>query len=399
MLENELVDFQQKNFKFEQNIQNLRLNLAIQIKESAEKENVLQTQIIDLQNEKQSLIDNLTKQLEQNKQTNQQVQIQVSQLKQEKFDLQEKLIQTEVNIQQLKSKQKSLSEQKEQLENKLEQIKMQLTQALQIKDNKINELEKKLVTLDQERIKQLKDKEEELSNIEKELLNKLTSGEDTKEIHKEKEAKRKEMNELQQELSRTSASYDANRKKQILNQVNNFLKVKGDFLNLREKAIKKLHNCCNHLESSINKERNTISSIRDIKTTKLTDKYTKEFQINVLTNFGALNTKKRCNKRARLILIKLKDGNKIIRGYNPLSWKDSSKYLSTNDSLFSHFKSTLNPSSTIPSRVKNKKVSLVMVAFEYLIKIVDLKNTKIALLKITISKLKDCEVVRKIHDT
>ncbi|PKY63346.1 hypothetical protein RhiirA4_532554, partial [Rhizophagus irregularis] len=75
-LENELVDFQQKNFKFEQNIQNLRLNLAIQIKESAEKENVLQTQIIDLQNEKQSLIDNLTKQLEQNKQTNQQVQIQ-----------------------------------------------------------------------------------------------------------------------------------------------------------------------------------------------------------------------------------------------------------------------------------------------------------------------------------
>ncbi|CAB4399013.1 unnamed protein product [Rhizophagus irregularis] len=345
MLENELVDFQQKNFKFEQNIQNLRLNLAIQIKESAEKENVLQTQIIDLQNEKQSLIDNLTKQLEQNKQTNQQVQIQVSQLKQEKFDLQEKLIQTEVNIQKLKSKQKSLSEQKEQLENKLgqskvnceqieqekirlhnmvkglsqeqklttklkaklekeiaqleqkliieEQIKMQLTQALQIKDNKINELEKKLVTLDQERIKQLKDKEEELSNIEKELLNKLTSGEDTKEIHKEKEAKRKEMNELQQELSRTSASYDANRKKQILNQVNNFLKVKGDFLNLREKAIKKLHNCCNHLESSINKERNTISSIRDIKTTKLTDKYTKEFQsILVKYNDGLLELNK-----------------------------------------------------------------------------------------------------------
>ncbi|PKB92294.1 hypothetical protein RhiirA5_387811, partial [Rhizophagus irregularis] len=68
-LENELV-------RFEQNNQNQRLNLAIQIKEFAEKENVLQTQIIDLQNEKQSLIDNLTKQLEQNKQTNQQVQIQ-----------------------------------------------------------------------------------------------------------------------------------------------------------------------------------------------------------------------------------------------------------------------------------------------------------------------------------
>ncbi|POG58008.1 hypothetical protein GLOIN_2v1734517 [Rhizophagus irregularis DAOM 181602=DAOM 197198] len=170
---------------------------------------------------------------------------------------------------------------------------MQLTQALQIKDDKINELEKKLVTLDQERIKQLKDKVKELNKIEKELLNKLTSGENTKEIHKEKEAKQKEMNELQQELSRTSDSYDANRKKLIISQVNNFLKVKGDFLTLREEAIKKLQNCCNHLESSINKERNTISSIRDLKTSKLTDKYTKEFQsILVKYNDGLLELNK-----------------------------------------------------------------------------------------------------------
>ncbi|CAB5350404.1 unnamed protein product [Rhizophagus irregularis] len=183
-----------------------------------------------------------------------------------------------------------------QLEQKLiieEQIKMQLTQALQIKDDKINELEKKIVTLDQERIKQLKDKVKELNKIEKELLNKLTSGENTKEIHKEKEAKQKEMNELQQELSRTSDSYDANRKKLIISQVNNFLKVKGDFLTLREEAIKKLQNCCNHLESSINKERNTISSIRDLKTSKLTDKYTKEFQsILVKYNDGLLELNK-----------------------------------------------------------------------------------------------------------
>ncbi|POG57568.1 hypothetical protein GLOIN_2v1738794 [Rhizophagus irregularis DAOM 181602=DAOM 197198] len=183
-----------------------------------------------------------------------------------------------------------------QLEQKLiieEQIKMRLTQALQIKDDKINELEKKLVTLDQERIKQLKDKEKELSKIEKELINKLTSGENTKEIHKEKEAKQKEMNELQQELSRISASYNANRKKRILNQVNNFLKVKGDFLTLQEEAIKKLQNCCNHLESSINKEKDTIGSIEDIKTSKFIDKYTKEFQsILVKYNDGLLELNK-----------------------------------------------------------------------------------------------------------
>ncbi|UZN99664.1 uncharacterized protein OCT59_000931 [Rhizophagus irregularis] len=343
-LENELFDLQQRNFKFEQNNQNPRLKFAKQIKEFAKKENVLQTQIIDLQNEKQNLAGNLTEQLGQNKLINQQVQDQICQLKQEETKLQEKLSQIKANIQELKSYKESLIEQKEQLENRLnqfqvnyeqieqekirlynmaeglsqeqkqtiklkikfekeiaqleqnliieEQIKMQLTQALQIKVDKINELEQKLINLDQERIKKLQNKRKELSEIEKELLNKLTSGKNTKEIHKE-EAKQKEINELQQELSRTLASYNINRKKQVFNQVNNFLKVKGDFLTLREEAIKKLQNCCNHLESSINKERNTIGSNRDMKISKLTDKYTKKFQsILVKYNDGLLELNK-----------------------------------------------------------------------------------------------------------
>ncbi|PKC55576.1 hypothetical protein RhiirA1_475374, partial [Rhizophagus irregularis] len=274
-----------------------------------------------------------------------QVQDQISQLKQEETKLQEKLSQIEANIQELKSHKESLIEQKEQLENNLnqfqvnyeqteqekirlynmtegllqeqklkiklkiklekeiaqlkqkliieEQIKVQLTRALQIKEDKINELEQKLINLDQERIKKLQDKRKKLIEIEKELLNKLTSGKNTKEIHKEEDAKQKEMNELQQELSRTLASYNVNRKKWVFNQVNNLLKVKGDFLTLREEAIKKLQNCCNHLESSINKERNTIGSIRDMKTSKLTDKYTKEFQsILVKYNDGLLELNK-----------------------------------------------------------------------------------------------------------
>ncbi|PKK61125.1 hypothetical protein RhiirC2_856445 [Rhizophagus irregularis] len=365
--QNELINLQQRNFQTEKEIlklekiaetyhqsfqnennQNLRLKLAKQIKEFAKKENILQTQIIDLQNEKQNLAGNLTyltEQLEQNKLTNQQVQDQISQLKQEETKLQEKLSQIEANIQELKSHKESLIEQKEQLENNLnqfqvnyeqteqekirlynmtegllqeqklkiklkiklekeivqlkqkliieEQIKVQLTRALQIKEDKINELEQKLINLDQDRIKKLQDKRKKLIEIEKELLNKLTSGKNTKEIHKEEEAKQKEMNELQQELSRTTASYNVNRKKQVFNQVNNFLKVKGDFLTLREEAIKKLQNCCNHLESSINKERNTIGSNRNMKILKLTDKYTKEFQsILVKYNDGLLELNK-----------------------------------------------------------------------------------------------------------
>ncbi|PKC62926.1 kinase-like protein [Rhizophagus irregularis] len=121
-LENELVDSQQRNFKFEQNNQNLRFNLAVQIKEFAEKEDILQTQIINLQNEKQSLAGNLAEQLKQNKLTKKQVQIQIIQLEQEKVDLQGRLTQTEVEIQELKSHKENLIEQKEQLANRLNQF-------------------------------------------------------------------------------------------------------------------------------------------------------------------------------------------------------------------------------------------------------------------------------------
>uniref|UniRef100_U9SSZ4 Uncharacterized protein n=2 Tax=Rhizophagus irregularis TaxID=588596 RepID=U9SSZ4_RHIID len=344
-LENELVNLQQRNFQFEQDNQNLRLDLALQSKKSAEKENTLQLQITYLQNEKQALDGDLTEQLDQNKLVNHQVQNQIDQLMQEKIGLKERLTQTEVNFQELEFKlsysqanYKKVKQEKIQLCNRLndlsqdqkltvklkaksekekaemekekadvkkekielekgkaelekekaemkkefaqlkqklnieEQIKMQLTQALQIKEDKINELEQRLIDLDYERIKKLKVKE-----------NELISGKNIKEIHKEREAKQKEIDELQQELLTTSASYDTNRKKQVLNQVNNFLKAKGKFLTLWEEAIEKLQDCFNQLESSINKVRNTIGSTRKIST--LTDKYTKEFQ-SILTKYS-----------------------------------------------------------------------------------------------------------------
>ncbi|PKY55141.1 hypothetical protein RhiirA4_474408 [Rhizophagus irregularis] len=358
-LENELANLQQRNFQFE------RLDLALQLKKSAEKENILQPQITYLQNEKQALDGDLAEQLDQNKLANYQVQNQIDQLMQEKIDLKERLTQTEVNFQELEfklnqsqSNYKKVEQEKNQLCNRLdglsqdqkltvklkaksekekaelekekaevkkekaelekekaelekekaklekektelekeiaqleqklnieEQIKIQLTQALYMKEDKINELEQRLINLDYERIKKLKVKEKELTKIKEELVNKLSSGKNTKEIHKEKEAKQKEIDELQQELLTTSAAYDANRKKQVLNQVNNFLKAKGNFLTLWEEAIKKLQDCFNHLESSINKVRNTIGSTKDMKISTLTDKYTKEFQ-SILTKYN-----------------------------------------------------------------------------------------------------------------
>ncbi|UZO13205.1 uncharacterized protein OCT59_004710 [Rhizophagus irregularis] len=258
----ELVNLKLQNFQLEQNYQDLRFNLTAQIREFAEKENTLQTLITCLQNEKQALAGNLTEHLKQNKLTNQQIQIQTNQqLEQEKIDLQEMLHNVVIGLSQ---------DQK-------------LTTKLKAK------LEKEIAQFEQ---KLLIDKRKELSEIEKELINKLTCGENTKEIHKEKEAKQKEMNELKQELESTSASYNANRKKQVLNQVNNFLKTKGDFLISQEEAIKKLQNCCNRLEIFTNKERIAFGFVKDmvsvedkISKIKFADKYTKEFQ-NILTKYN-----------------------------------------------------------------------------------------------------------------
>ncbi|EXX76586.1 hypothetical protein RirG_031770 [Rhizophagus irregularis DAOM 197198w] len=82
------------------------------------------------------------------------------------------------------------------------------------------------------------------------------------------------------------ASYNANRKKLVFNQVNNFLKAKGDFLALREEAIRKLQNCYT------SKERNTIRITRDmvsvedkISKINVVNRHTKEFQ-NILIKYN-----------------------------------------------------------------------------------------------------------------
>ncbi|CAG8673931.1 uncharacterized protein OCT59_009802 [Rhizophagus irregularis] len=117
----ELTNLQQRNSQFEQDYQNLKFTLDVKNRKFAEKENTLQAQITCLQDEKQTLTSKLTEQLKQNKMTNQQVQTQISQLNQEKNILQDQLKQTEAYIQELKSQQESIIKQKEQLENELSQ--------------------------------------------------------------------------------------------------------------------------------------------------------------------------------------------------------------------------------------------------------------------------------------
>jgi serine/threonine protein kinase len=209
----ELFNLQQRNFQFEQDNQKLRLDLAIQIKEFAEKENTLQTQITCLQNKEQAKL------------TNEQVQIQISQLKQEKINLQEKLNQIENNIQKFKSQQESLIEQKERLENKL--IQSQPLQVQEFTNKEKNEIKAKL----ENEIIQLKQKLINEEQIKVQLAKAM--------YVKDDRINKLEINLDQDHIKKTSA-FCNNKIKQVLNQVNEFLKAKSDFLTLREETIKKL---------------------------------------------------------------------------------------------------------------------------------------------------------------
>ncbi|CAB4441045.1 unnamed protein product [Rhizophagus irregularis] len=58
------------------------------------------------------------------------------------------------------------------------------------------------------------------------------------------------------------------------------------------------------------------------------------------------------NKGATIDLIKLKDSNKIIGGYNPIKWSGSNKYLNSQSSFIFSFNSyTLNSSTIVLSRI------------------------------------------------
>jgi len=112
--------------------------------------------------------------------------------------------------------------------------------------------------------------------------------------------------------------------------------------------------------------------------------------------FDVRSFEKKCyNKGATLVLIKLKEEDKIIGGYNPINWRGASKYLSTNHSFIFSFQSTLNPSTTILSRVKNAKNAIYDSMYGKhsfgngdLRKVVFLMITRIELLKPIVSKSK-----------
>ncbi|GBB92967.1 hypothetical protein RclHR1_20920003 [Rhizophagus clarus] len=69
--------------------------------------------------------------------------------------------------------------------------------------------------------------------------------------------------------------------------------------------------------------------------------------------FGIEDFKLKCNnKGATVVLIKLKNSNKIIGGYNPIKWSGSNKFLNSNSSfIFSFYSNTLNSFTIVLSRV------------------------------------------------
>ncbi|CAB4418883.1 unnamed protein product [Rhizophagus irregularis] len=76
--------------------------------------------------------------------------------------------------------------------------------------------------------------------------------------------------------------------------------------------------------------------------------------------FGVDDFKLKCNnKGATIVIIKLKNSDKIIGGYNPIKWSASNKYLKTDKSfIFSFYLKSLKLSTIILSRVKNSNYAI-----------------------------------------
>ncbi|CAG8474308.1 14116_t:CDS:2 [Cetraspora pellucida] len=63
---------------------------------------------------------------------------------------------------------------------------------------------------------------------------------------------------------------------------------------------------------------------------------------------------RRCGKKGpTIIVIKIKNSNRIIGGYNPIEWCSSEGYLSSRDSFIFSFDNNKNTTNSILSRVKN----------------------------------------------
>ena len=68
-----------------------------------------------------------------------------------------------------------------------------------------------------------------------------------------------------------------------------------------------------------------------------------QYEFNLLLcgsrdGFNVKPFKKKCyNKGATLVIIKLKEEDKIIGGYNPIKWSGSSRFLNSDKSLIFHF--------------------------------------------------------------
>ena len=85
-----------------------------------------------------------------------------------------------------------------------------------------------------------------------------------------------------------------------------------------------------------------------------------QYEFNLLLcgsrdGFNVKPFKKKCyNKGATLVIIKLKEEDKIIGGYNPINWGNTRTFLKSNKSfIFSFYINSILDSRTILSRVKN----------------------------------------------
>ena len=123
------------------------------------------------------------------------------------------------------------------------------------------------------------------------------------------------------------------------------------------KEIKEIHS--KNIESKIITLQHTELISKWIDRLEITDKTKNSYEFKLILRgsrdgFSPSKFHEICNNQSHTIsIIKVKDSNEILGGYNPIIWKSNCNFETTKDSFIFSFKNKDNTENYILSRVKN----------------------------------------------
>jgi hypothetical protein len=138
------------------------------------------------------------------------------------------------------------------------------------------------------------------------------------------------------------------------------------FLNLNNQPIRNSKPCmCNNIDSKIITIQHVKLISKWIDRLEITDEIENAYKFKLLfrashDGFEPEKFHKTCDNQSNtLTIVKVKDSNEILGGYNPIAWESDNSYGATEDSFIFSFKDSNNIESYVLSRAREVKSAIL----------------------------------------